>query len=283
MPIQDTGVLISVDESSGKFLGLPQDGGFVPLDVALDYMVYVPNGIENDIASYTIIKRYVTYEVTDSATIPVYSDWADITTVTELPYEFSYTTEANFYEGLTVTSADLQVGDYFEFSVRVTKTDGSEYYPNADGVIKITVNCLSDLAGVYVLDGLYTRTSSGITNQPYHNDAEVIYELAPGEYMTSTSGHWAPGDLAPGNDGFVFLDVCGVITIEEQYLGDYWANVLAGSGTVDAATGDLHFEYTVCFGGDCREYVADYVKTDAGAFAKSKVEATENIDPNNFK
>ncbi|MCF6366279.1 MAG: hypothetical protein L3J35_08765 [Bacteroidales bacterium] len=288
-PVQEGGVLLSIENTSGKFLGLPETDAFLPLDVALDYELYIPNGITADVASYSIVKRYNTTGVVqndagEDSTVVVSGDWIVVASVTELPYVLAYTTEAEFYDGLNITSADLKVGDTFDFWVKVIKNDGTEYFPaDSYGMFSVTVNCLSDLAATYVLDGLYTRTSAGIVNQPFHKDAEVIYEVAPGEYLTSSSGHWVnPGDLAPGDDGFYFQDVCGSITMKEQYLGGYWANILSGTGTVDGATGNLHFEYTVCYGGDCREYVADYVLVTKGAFFKDKIEA-QNIQANNVK
>lgn len=103
--------------------------------------------------------------------------------------------------------------------------------------ITITIaKCESDLAGTYSLT--VTRLDNGAV---YDFPNEVITQLALGEYVTSTTGPYndLTDDGAPRN-GFIFKDVCQSIVIEEQYLGDYFLNLVEGD--TNAGTVTLHPE-----------------------------------------
>lgn len=107
--------------------------------------------------------------------------------------------------------------------------------------ITITIaKCESDLAGTYSL--VVTREDNGAV---YTFPNEEITELALGVYETSTTGPYfdLTDDGAPRN-GFIFKDVCQSIVIDEQYLGDYYSNLVegdedAGSVTLDPVTGEV--------------------------------------------
>jgi hypothetical protein len=107
--------------------------------------------------------------------------------------------------------------------------------------ITITIaKCESDLAGTYSLE--VTREDNG---EVYNFSNEIITQLSLGEYVTSTSGPYddLTDDGAPRN-GFIFKDVCQSVVIEEQYLGDYFSNLLegdsnAGMVTLDPLTGEV--------------------------------------------
>ena len=107
--------------------------------------------------------------------------------------------------------------------------------------ITITIaKCASALAGDYSL--VVTREDNGAV---YNFPNETITELALGEYVTSTTGPYfdLTDDGAPRN-GFIFKDVCQSIVIDEQYLGDYYTNLVegdedAGSVELDPITGDV--------------------------------------------
>lgn len=148
--------------------------------------------------------------------------------------------------------------------LRVTEVDGAGNVINSGKPIKITLNylCFSNLAGSYSLT--IERTSTTGANSVIERADEVITETSTGTYRTTYVGHWMPGDLAPGTPGFTFTDVCNKITIAEQNLADYWANIVTGqgapNGSVDPATGDIYLEYTVCASGACNIYKCTYVK-----------------------
>lgn len=107
--------------------------------------------------------------------------------------------------------------------------------------ITITIaKCASDLGGLYSL--VVTRQDTNVSTT-FPN--EMITELAIGEYVTSTTGPYFDLTLsgAPRN-GFIFKDVCQDIQIDEQYLGDYYSNLVegdsdAGHVTLDPVTGDV--------------------------------------------
>ena len=113
----------------------------------------------------------------------------------------------------------------------------------ADDKKTITVTiakCASDLEGTYALE--VTREDNGVI---YNFPNEVITQLALGVYETSTTGPYfdLTNEGAPRN-GFIVKDVCQSIVIDEQYLGDYYSNLVegdedAGSVTLDPVTGEV--------------------------------------------
>jgi hypothetical protein len=129
------------------------------------------------------------------------------------------------------------------------------------------VGCLSTVdAYSYNVDIEYTAVDGSVSY--YSNFGESFTATGvPNNFVTDTTGHWGPGQLSPGDDGFYFEDICGDIFVGLQQLGGYWGNTVEGNlgsqnpaGSVDPITGDIHLEYNVCFGGDCRRYVVDYTR-----------------------
>lgn len=109
--------------------------------------------------------------------------------------------------------------------------------------ITITIaKCESNLAGTY--DLVVTRTDNNTT---YSFPNEVITQIGIGQYVTSSTGPYGNGDLTGSGaprDGFIFNDICQSIQIEEQYLGDYYSNLVegdsnSGSVTLDPVTGEV--------------------------------------------
>jgi len=109
--------------------------------------------------------------------------------------------------------------------------------------ITITIaKCESNLAGNYNL--VVTRTDNNTT---FNFPNEVISEIGIGQYVTSSTGPYGNGDLTSAGaprDGFVFNDICQSIQIEEQFLGDYYSNLVegdsdSGSVTLDPDTGEV--------------------------------------------
>lgn len=101
--------------------------------------------------------------------------------------------------------------------------------------------CPSDLEGAYTVEVL----RDGAPIAPYVD--EYITETGIGEYRTSHVGHWF--DLGVGTPGYTFIDVCGVLTVPEQLLVDYYGNVVHGDesppGSVDEDTGVLTITYKI--------------------------------------
>lgn len=132
--------------------------------------------------------------------------------------------------------------------------------------ITITIaKCASDLAGTYSLS--VTRLDTGAI---YNFPNEVITELALGVYETSTTGPYddLTDDGAPRN-GFIFKDVCQSIVIDEQFLGDYYTNLVYGNPddpnevTLSTDTGlveSITMHYTITFAAGPRKYRAVYTK-----------------------
>jgi len=128
------------------------------------------------------------------------------------------------------------------------------------------VGCLAtvDAIASYNLDIEYTAVDGTVSN--YNRPAEVLSAAGgANNFVTSTSGHWTPGQLAPGDDGFYFSVICDEVFITTQNLGGYWGNTVEGqlgdanaTGTVDPITGVINMEYRVCYDGDCRKYVSVY-------------------------
>lgn len=132
--------------------------------------------------------------------------------------------------------------------------------------ITITIaKCASDLAGTYSLS--VTRLDTGAV---YNFPNEVITELALGVYETSTTGPYddLTDDGAPRN-GFIFKDVCQSIVIDEQFLGDFYSNLVYGNPndpnevTLSTDTGlveSITMHYTITFAAGPRKYRAVYTK-----------------------
>jgi hypothetical protein len=149
--------------------------------------------------------------------------------------------------------------------LKVTNASGDASVTNHGKPIEITLNygCFSNLAGTYDVHTVMTRTISGAVTE--HDWTETITQTGVGEYRTQwVTGSYGPGALAPGDDGFTFLDVCNVLNIPEQNLANLYSNLVYGNnlGWVDPLTGNMHMEYTVTTtaAAGFRSCVSDYVK-----------------------
>jgi hypothetical protein len=148
--------------------------------------------------------------------------------------------------------------------LKVTDVTGASNVVGNGKPIAITINygCYSDLAGDYDVTITITRTISGAVTTSTYTDK--VTKTGLGEYRTDYVGPYAPGDLAPGDNGFTFLDVCNELTVPEQNLGNYYSNIVSGDaiGISDPVAGTLHFEYTITTtaAAGFRKCVAEYVK-----------------------
>lgn len=129
----------------------------------------------------------------------------------------------------------------------------------------IIAKCASNLAGTYALN--VTRLDNGAV---YNFPNEVITELSLGVYETSTTGPYddLTDDGAPRN-GFIFKDICQSIVIEEQFLGDFYSNLVFGNPDepneviLDDVTGNvvsITMNYTITFAAGPRKFRAIYTK-----------------------
>lgn len=246
---REGGVIVRKDYSSAKITGLPdaESGEISFREVEVEYDLRVRSGAPDDIASYTIVKTLIQYGIDpeDESQIVLSETEVEVETVNELPYSISYTTIEDVLSGFNVEPEMVRIGDQVRYSVILNHVDGRELTASpTDGTLTVTINCLSDLAGVY--SAVAKAANKNITAE---YDIEVV-ELAPGQYyITPTSA-----DLF-FDRGFViatrFDDVCGVITIPEQNLGGeiegspQFSNTVTGEGFVDSETGVITLEYEI--------------------------------------
>lgn len=169
----------------------------------------------------------------------------------------------NYINSLPITMltegilAPLAVNPYV--ILNVTDVTGGFVDNGRTGKSKINLLylCFSNLSGSYDVEMEYTAVDGAVS---ILNFEDVLTETGDGQYRTGRVGHWTADQLG-GTPGFAFTDICGVITIPAQNLVDYWANLVEGipdESYVDADTGVVHFQYSVCYGGDCRYYKAVY-------------------------
>lgn len=244
------GAIVAINSNTaGKLLGVPSSQDFETATVTfaeteLDLGVMLMTG-GADIAGYEILKS-----INGGTEVSVAS-------VVTLPVSLVYTTVDEFVDGLGITANDLRIGDVISFRTKMTRTDGSVVFAGpTDGTFSITVSCSSDLAGTY--DLTMVASNGVIVNRPN----EVIYEISPGVYKTSTIYRWDVASIAP-DLGFNFVDVCGELTVPDQDLAQgYYSNDVFNTepGFVDGETGDLKIFYTVSFGSGDVTCVATYTK-----------------------
>lgn len=146
--------------------------------------------------------------------------------------------------------------------LNVVSATGAETVINNGKKLEITLNygCFSDLAGLYRLT-IERVNSLGVPSTIVRND-EVITQTGVGTYRTTYVGHWTLEEIAPGNPGFTFTDVCNDLSVPEQKLANLYPNIVKGTapGSVDPVTGNIYIEYSVCYDGACNFYKLTYIK-----------------------
>jgi len=154
--------------------------------------------------------------------------------------------------------APLATNPYVVLNVSEVSSTGNFVDNGRTGQIKVNLLylCFSNLAGTYDVKLRYIRASQGIDQTYLFED--VWTETGDGQYRTLRVGHWTPDDLG-GTPGMDVVDVCNELTIPAQNLVDLYSNIVegvAGENYVDPDTGVITLKYTICAGGDCREYTA---------------------------
>ena len=134
---------------------------------------------------------------------------------------------------------------------------GSQY-----SKITITLNglCYSHCQATYQL-----TTTRVLTGAVYNLPDEVVSEVSAGTYLTSSTGPYntrglisAGAQLASSTPGFIFSEVCGLITLQTQQLAGVYSNIVTQSSAQAAASskaenGDMIIEYSVWFTGNTVE------------------------------
>lgn len=247
---QTAGLIINIDETSGKILGTPEagvsldDATITFSDVDLDFDAQLQTGTQTDVSKYELVKTF-----NDGAEVIVAE-------TTSLPFNLSYTTIEDYLSGFSIAQEDIRIGDEFTFKVKLYKTDGSVlYFGDAIASYTVIVNCASNLAGFY---NVTTVRDDGAT---YPQGIEEIVEVSPGYYKTVTTGPWAAGTIAP-DQGYNFQDTCNTLTVPKQGLAQgYYSNDVFGEEDGEVLpNGDLVINYVISFGSGDRVYTSTYVK-----------------------
>jgi hypothetical protein len=252
-PVQDeAGLIISVDNSSGKVLGTPLDAAnldtseiaFNNADVDLDFNSILSLGNYSQVSKFEIVKTLNN------------GPEAIVGEPNTMPYNLVYTTIEEYVSGLGVAVSELRIGDTFTFKVKLYQTDGDVYYfsPNM-GEFSVVVNCASNLAGNYNVTT--TRDDGASVN----HGIEPVIEVSPGYYKTKTTGTWAFGTIAP-DQGFNFNDTCSTLTVPPQDLAQgYYSNDVTPTEDGEVLpNGNLVINYGISFSSGNRTYTNVYVK-----------------------
>ena len=249
---EEGGAIVAVNASTvGKLLGIPSSQDFETAtvsiaEVTLDMEVILMSGGQG-ISQYEIVKSLNG------------GPEAVVSTSATLPISASYSTTAEFIDGLGISLTDLRIGDVISFRTKMTKADGSAVYAGpADGSYGVTVSCSSDLAKTYDVLLHYVRASTA--TDVWYQFQDTFTETGVGEYRTSEVGPWI-GGLGVGVPGMTITDVCGQITVPEQNLVEFYSNLVAGSGYIDGDTGIIYLDYEIC-ASDCRVLTAVYTPVD---------------------
>ena len=248
----EAGLVISVDDSSGKVLGTPMDAtdldnseiAFNNADVELDFVSLLSLGNYSQVSNFEIVKT-----LNNGPEVVV----GDVST---LPFNLVYDSIEEYVSGFGISASDLRIGDVFTFKVKLQQTDGDLYYfAPSMGEFSVVVNCASNLAGNY--DVTTTRDDGAAVN----HGIEPVEEVSPGYYKTKTTGLWAFGAIAP-DQGFNFNDTCSTLTVPPQNLAQgYYSNGVnpTDDGSV-LPNGNLEINYEIEFSAGNRTYQGVYVK-----------------------
>ena len=252
--VHTEGVITTLSGTSGQLLGNASN----PLDLVNSTVVLTdanaeltinlalqPGSFAKDVSKYQIVKSFK-----GGAEVVVAE-------TTSLPYAQAYSTVAEFLDGLGLAASDLRIGDQIDFRVKVFTTTGNIYYQGSSfSKYSVTINCASSLAGAY---SLVVQRDNG-PDVIFAN--EIITEVSPGYYKTSSIYRWAVGSIAP-DQGFNFNDVCGTLNAPQQGLAQgYYSNSVYSfaDGSADPTTGELIIYYIVEFGSGPVENIATYTK-----------------------
>ena len=212
----EAGVVIDNANASGAILGLPNPDSTVQfLEVGVNYTIETFSGDPSSIPTYKVVKSF---------NGEAGSETVEIGTFNEVPFSIELNGIQEVLEGFEVSENELRIGD-----------------------LALTVNCLSDLAGMYTVEASSPDTGTELTYE-----GEIV-ETAPGEYYFLPSSAYVVSLGYSGANAIptVFTDVCGALTIPAQNLGGnvdgfpQFSNDVSGEGSIDPETGVITFEYTI--------------------------------------
>ncbi|QDO93785.1 hypothetical protein FNB79_07270 [Formosa sediminum] len=252
----EAGVLVNVSsKSSGALLGSPESGVDLE-DASIEFS-------ENYLTLTTIKQSGDT--ALDIESIQAYKSLNGgeevlIGSSTSLPFTIEYTTIDEFVDGLGLSVSDLRIGDYFNFIIKVLKTDGSIYtYNTSMGRFQLTINCSYDLTGTYVM-----------TNSVCSSEVEVeISQNSDGTWYASTADggllQFCTINTTIQNFGSFAVSCGGVVDASAtaggpDYCegGGYGIGCITG-GTWDQEAGILEMTHTDAFFGN-GTYTSKYVR-----------------------
>jgi hypothetical protein len=224
-------------------------------------------------ASIDIYKQFTDAAGLKSANVLYKTLTFPLTSQTEtVNFTFSY---ADLAAGLSVngvalpaTDATIAVGSYWKLTYLSKTSEGNEHL-NVKST-RITAACISDLGGTY---NVVTRRMA--TGAIYTVAEEVITDLGNATYETSTTGNFkittttqvvtGGWNTNPGSrGGFIFSEVCGKLLVGDQFLHDYYTNVVnqtaaqANLSLVDPVTGIITIYFNIAVSGTIREYRSVY-------------------------
>lgn len=245
---------IPVELVGGNGLALTED-----ITVTFEKIDFVDNPATDSDDTYTTAIEGVDFDfvnATNSLTIPAGSTFATIP--------------------IKVYSANLDDTNQPVLVLRITQVtaNGVEVVSSASKSkidVILQAQCPSELAGSYTC--VTTRLSPA--GGPYTFTNEIIDELAPGLYNTTTVGqYYAPGgDTGTGatavlpaasDAGYDFSEVCGRVLVQQQNLGHVYSNLVTQTAaqytasTVNPATGIITVEYTISFASGLRTWRSIY-------------------------
>ena len=225
----EAGATVQVSATSNSaILGNPEPG--VPLDEAmvtittayLDMTVSLSAGNLDTIDRIQIVKSF------NGGSEIVLGE------STTLPYNLVVDNLEDILAGTGVDESELRIGDIVSIRTKVIQTDGDFYYYNSSmGNYSLTINCASDLAGVYSNPYL---PQAVVCNGP----TSTVTEVSPGRYWVSSMTGYSFG--AGGCIGFYMLDVCGQLTYDG---GDLEDNGYSGEGGFGQVNADGSFTMTL--------------------------------------
>ena len=237
------GVITTLSGTTGKLLG----NALTPSDLENSEVVLTDDNADINI-TLAVLPGSIATNISKYQIVKTYNGGEEVVVVetTSLPITTNYNSVSEYYDGFNMDLKDVRIGDIIDFKVKVFTASGKVIYQGSNSSkYSITVNCASSLAGAYSLH----FTSNFGHDITFPN--EIIYEVSPGVYKTTTTYRWEAGTIAPDH-GLNFNDVCGTLTVPQQGLAQgYYGNQVYGfdDGSADTTTGELKLFYITEFSG----------------------------------
>ena len=245
--VQDTaGLLVSISQSSGAFLGSPQAGMEIseaPVSISeanLDYVITLTSGDMSNIEKLEIVKFFNgDLETSGEAAASTVAE------TTTLPFTATISSVDEFLAGSGLSESDLRIGDSFTFRLKVHQKDGDVYFYNGSmGRLTLALNCSYDLTGSYTMTN--TVCASSVTVAISQNpDGSWYAETADGgllQFCSTNSTLQNEGSFNVGCGGIVTSFADG----DPTFCGGYGIGCIEG-GSWDQDSGILILENSNAF------------------------------------